>query len=36
MVADFLRRTRPEVVKEIGIHLADRAAWIIAENGWRK
>jgi tetratricopeptide (TPR) repeat protein len=34
MVADFLRRKRPEVVAEIGIRLEQRAYALIVENGY--
>ncbi len=34
MVADFLRRHRPEVVREIGDRLESRAYTIIIENGY--
>jgi class 3 adenylate cyclase/tetratricopeptide (TPR) repeat protein len=36
LVAEFLRRKRPEIVNNVGIHLMDRADWIIAKNGWQK
>jgi tetratricopeptide (TPR) repeat protein len=36
MVADFLRRKRPEVVAETGNRLEQRAYALIVENGYRK
>lgn len=36
MVADFLRRKRPEVVAETGNRLEERAYALIVENGYRK
>lgn len=36
MVADFLRRMRPEVIRQTNLRLVDRAAWIITVNGWQK
>ena len=36
MVADFLRKHRPEVVKETGNRLEQRAYALIVENGWQK
>jgi tetratricopeptide (TPR) repeat protein len=36
MVADFLRRKRPEVVAETGSRLEQRAYPLIVENGYRK
>lgn len=36
MVADYLRRKRPDVVSETGNRLEDRAYALIMENGWRK
>jgi len=36
MVADFLRRSRPEVVAETGNRLAQRAYALIVENGYDK
>lgn len=34
LVADFLRRHRPDVVKETGDHLEKHAYALIMENGW--
>lgn len=36
MAADFIRNARPEVVKQMGDRLADRAFRIIDENGYSK
>jgi len=36
MVADFLRMYRPEVVRETGVRLGQRACELIVENGYRK
>ncbi|MEK6258137.1 MAG: DUF4062 domain-containing protein [Planctomycetota bacterium] len=36
MVADFLRRKRPEAVQQTGDRLADRAYALIVENGYDK
>ncbi|MCX6898894.1 MAG: tetratricopeptide repeat protein [Verrucomicrobia bacterium] len=36
MVAEFLRRKRPEVVRETGSRLENRAFALIVENGWEK
>jgi hypothetical protein len=36
MVADFLRKKRPEAVQSTGIRLADRAYALILENGYDK
>jgi tetratricopeptide (TPR) repeat protein len=36
MVADFLRRKRPEAVEQTGSRLADRAYGLIVENGYNK
>jgi tetratricopeptide (TPR) repeat protein len=36
MVADFLRRSRPEVVAETGSRLEERAYALIVENGYRE
>jgi hypothetical protein len=36
MVADFLRRKRPEVVVETGSRLEQRAYALIVENGYDK
>lgn len=36
MVADFLRRKRPEVIKATGDRLEERAYALIMENGWQK
>ena len=36
MVADFLRRKRPEVVAETGNRLEERAYALIVENGYEK
>ncbi len=36
MVADFLRKAQPEVVKETGNRLEKRAYALIVENGWDK
>ena len=36
MVAEFLRRNRPEVVTETGSRLANRAYALIVENGYRR
>lgn len=36
MVADYLRRKRPEVVAETGNRLEKRAYALIMENGWKK
>ncbi|MGH2358908.1 MAG: hypothetical protein ACRDGJ_13035 [Candidatus Limnocylindria bacterium] len=36
MVADFLRRERPEVVAETGSRLEERAYTLIVENGYEK
>jgi tetratricopeptide (TPR) repeat protein len=35
MVADFLRRRKPEVVAEIGARLEERAGTLMVENGYR-
>jgi tetratricopeptide (TPR) repeat protein len=35
MVADFLRKARPEVVKETGNRLEQRALALIGANGWK-
>ncbi len=36
MVADFLRKKKPEVVAETGDRLEKRAYTLIMENGWKK
>ncbi|HJQ32016.1 MAG TPA: DUF4062 domain-containing protein [Pyrinomonadaceae bacterium] len=36
MVADFLRRRKPEIIAEIGNRLEKRAYALIVENGYRK
>ena len=36
MVADFLRRHRPEVVRKTGNRLEHRTCALIVENGWGK